>query len=43
MECRTLGQVSSGDHAIVVGEIVAARGGREDAPAVRLRKNGLGY
>jgi flavin reductase (DIM6/NTAB) family NADH-FMN oxidoreductase RutF len=43
MECRTLSAAASGDHFVVVGEIVAARGGREDAPAVHLRKNGLGY
>jgi flavin reductase (DIM6/NTAB) family NADH-FMN oxidoreductase RutF len=43
MECRTLGLAPSGDHEIVVGEVVAARGDREDAPAVHIRKNGLGY
>ncbi|RKZ08878.1 hypothetical protein DRQ53_06370 [bacterium] len=43
MECRTLDSALSGDHAIVVGEVVDARGGRDDAPAVHLRKNGLGY
>ena len=43
MECRTLSHAPSGDHAIVVGEVVEARGGRDDAPAIHVRKNGLGY
>ena len=43
MECRTMDHGRSGDHAVVIGEVVLARGGREDAPAVHLRKNGLGY
>ena len=43
MECRTLDRGRSGDHAVIIGEIVDARGGREDAPAIHLRKNGLGY
>lgn len=43
MECRTLSLAPSGDHFVVVAEVAAARGGREDAPAVHLRKNGLGY
>ena len=43
MECRTLSHALSGDHAVVVAEIVGAQGGREDAPAVHIRKNGLGY
>ena len=43
MECRTLSHGLAGDHAVVIGEIVDARGRREDAPAVHLRKNGLSY
>jgi flavin reductase (DIM6/NTAB) family NADH-FMN oxidoreductase RutF len=43
MECRTLSAAPSGDHEIVVAEISGARGGREDAPAVHIRRNGLGY
>jgi flavin reductase (DIM6/NTAB) family NADH-FMN oxidoreductase RutF len=43
MECRTLDHGRSGDHVIVIGEIIDARGGRDDTPAIHLRKNGLGY
>ena len=43
MECRTLSHSLAGDHAVVIGEIVDARGRRDDAPAVHLRKNGLSY
>ena len=43
MECRTLSTAESGDHVVVVAEVVEARGGRDDAPAIHLRKNGLGY
>ena len=41
--CVTRGHVESGDHAIVLGEVVDARGGRTDRPAVHVRANGLGY
>jgi flavin reductase (DIM6/NTAB) family NADH-FMN oxidoreductase RutF len=43
MECCTMDHGRSGDHAVVIGEIVDARGGRDDAPAVHLRTDGLGY
>lgn len=43
MECRTADSASSGDHQIVVAEIVDARGGRQESPAVHVRRNGLGY
>lgn len=43
MECRRLAAVESGDHAIVLGEITEARGGRSDEPAVHTRSNGLSY
>lgn len=43
MECRTMGLGPSGDHFVVVGEVVQAQGTREDAPAVHVRRNGLGY
>jgi flavin reductase (DIM6/NTAB) family NADH-FMN oxidoreductase RutF len=43
MECRTMDHGRSGDHVIIVGEVVDARSGRDDAPAVHLRKNGLEY
>ena len=43
MECRTLDRGRSGDHFLVIGEIVDAQAGRDDTPAIHLRKNGLGY
>lgn len=43
MECRTLDHARSGDHVVLVAEVVEARGGREDMPAVHVRKNGLSY
>lgn len=43
IECVTRGHVESGDHSIVLGEVVDARGGRTDRPAVHVRVNGLGY
>lgn len=43
LECVTRGSVESGDHVIVLGDVVDARGGRNDRPAVHVRVNGLGY
>ncbi len=43
MECRRIGSMEVGDHCIVVGEVVAARAGRDDAPAVHTRSDGLSY
>jgi len=43
MECCTMSHAVGGDHVVLVAEVVAARGGRSDAPAVHVRKNGLGY
>lgn len=43
MECRTRSAAESADHHIIVGEVVDAWGDREEAPAVHVRKNGLGY
>jgi flavin reductase (DIM6/NTAB) family NADH-FMN oxidoreductase RutF len=43
LECRTLEAGNSGDHRIVIAEVVEALGQREDAPAVHVRRNGLGY
>lgn len=43
VECRRIGSVASGDHRVIVGEVVAARGGRSDAPAVHVRSDGLRY
>ena len=43
MECRTRGSVASEDHVVILGEVVRARAGRADAPAVHVRANGLSY
>lgn len=43
LECRTLDHASSGDHVVVLAEVVDARGGREDLPAIHVRRNGMSY
>lgn len=43
MDCRTLDHARSGDHVVVLAEIVDARAGRDDFPAIHVRKNGLSY
>ena len=43
VECRTLGELTAGDHVIVAGEAVAGELRREGDPLVHLRRNGLAY
>ncbi|MDZ4779174.1 MAG: flavin reductase family protein [Planctomycetia bacterium] len=43
LECVVKGDISSGDHRIVLGEIVGGRRHREGEPLVHVRANGLKY
>lgn len=43
LECRVRGDVMSGDHRIVLGEIIAGKLHREGEPIVHVRVNGLKY
>ncbi len=43
LECRCRAHLSSGDHRIVLGEIVGGRAHRDAAPAVHVRTDGLRY
>ena len=43
LECHTLDHARSGDHVVVLAEVVEARGGRDDLPAIHVRRNGLSY
>lgn len=43
LECRVRGSLMSGDHRIVLGEIVAGKLHREGEPLVHVRANGLKY
>lgn len=43
LECLVRGDLASGDHRIVLAEIVAGRLHRESEPLVHVRNNGLKY
>lgn len=43
LECRVTGEHETGDHVVLFGEVVDGRLAREGDPAIRLRKDGLGY
>ncbi len=43
VECAHAGELPSGDHVLVLGEVVAGELAREGDPHVHLRRNGLGY
>ena len=43
LELETLSVAEGSDHAVVVGRVVNARGGRAEDPAVHVRKDGFKY
>ncbi len=43
LDCRVRGRINSGDHQIVLAEVVAGEVLREGEPLVHLRRNGLKY
>jgi flavin reductase (DIM6/NTAB) family NADH-FMN oxidoreductase RutF len=43
LDCRVAGRFATGDHDLVIGQVVGGRPHADGPPAVHVRKNGLKY